>query len=423
MVLGLVLSLFLSPVLAIAAIIAVIAVLFAQRRLVEILNAVPGSHYLMLFTTLTLGVSAIHANAMGILYAIAMSGLFMVALYVRSVMTPLLMEKIIDWSSTASIPGFLVILAQSILVKAGPEYRASSLFLNANYYATITVLVALTCVHRLLHQSEASRLRGLIILTMNLAGLYLSGCRTAILALFLSILAMLVLDRRYRTAAALIITGMLTTAVALRFPELMPRFNQSGSDLADRMAIWRTAVKGILANPWFGQGARTYLLTAAKFGGPVTWHAHSLYLDPILNFGFAGTSLFLLYVRDNLRSILRLRHEQREAALFPLISAMLISILVHGLMDITVFQIQTGLLVCIYFSSAGIADPRVNTLKRAGAGSSGQPVFGGIQPRPERPVTVLSQAPSASNAHRVVRNGDSPYNQGTSRSRHLLSGH
>lgn len=423
MILGLVLSLFLSPVLAVVAIIVVIAVLISQRRLIEILSAVPGSQYLVLFTSLTLGVSAIHANANGVMYAVAMAGLFMVALFARSVMTPLLMEKIIDWSGTASIPGFLVILAQSILVKAGPEYRASSLFLNANYYATITVLVALTCFHRLLHGSEYARLRTVIILAMNLAGLYLSGCRTAILALFLSILAMMFLGRRYRSAAALITAGMLMTVVSMRIPELMPRLNQSGSDLADRMAIWRTAVKGILANPWFGQGARSYLLAAARTGGPVTWHAHSLYLDPILNFGLVGTSLFLLYARDHLRSIFRLRREQRAADFFPLMAAMLVSILIHGLMDITVFQIQTGLLVCIYFSAAGLADPQATSLKKAGAGASAQPVLANLQPQPARPVTVLSPAPSASNAHRVVRNGDSPYNQSTTRSRHPLSGH
>ena len=257
---------------------------------------------------------------------------------------------------------------------------------------------------------------------MNLAGLYLSGCRTAIMALFLSILAMLVLDRRYRTAVMLISAGMLMTVLAMRIPELMPRLDQSGSDLADRMAIWRTAVKGILTNPWFGQGARSYLLAAARTGGPVTWHAHSLYLDPILNFGLVGTSLVLLYARDHLRSIFRLRRKPRDAAFFPLTAAMLVSILIHGLMDITVFQIQTGLLVCIYFSAAGLADPQVTSFKKAGAGSSAQPVLEELQQQSARPVTVLSQAHSAANAVRVVRNGDSPYNQSTSRSRHPSSG-
>lgn len=355
---ALVSSIFISAILTVAVMVVVISILIWQERLKGILDTVAGAYYLIAFCGVSLVVSMVNQNPLGAVISIAMAGFFIISLFMRTIMTRTLFERIIDISCIASLPGFFVILIQNLLFSGGLEYRAGSLFLNANFYATITELVAMLCIYRLIQPDCENRFRLALVLTANLAGLYLSNCRTAILALAGAVLVLLVLNRHYRTAGfSLAAIGGIAGLVKW-IPAMLPRADQTGSDLVNRMSIWQAALKGILAHPWFGQGARTYPLIAAKYGGPVTYHAHSLYLDPLLNFGIVGVILLALYYQSNLRSIFQLQEEPQDSKRSFLLAAVLVSVLIHGTMDITVFSIQTGLLVSVLMAVAGIREVR-----------------------------------------------------------------
>ena len=91
-----------------------------------------------------------------------------------------------------------------------------------------------------------------------------------------------------------------------------------------------------------------------EFGGYKTFHSHNLLLDTLLNYGFVGLGAIGIYVISQLK-LLSLRMKNRICGnMNILVIAALVAITVHGLTDVTIFWIQTGLLFMLMFSSMGI---------------------------------------------------------------------
>src|SRR5450756_1794636 len=113
-ILGLVLSLFASAVLAAAGMFAICGYLVWQDRLKTVIAAVENSGYLLVFCLVTLAVSLISRNLQGVVIAFVMCAMFIVSMFIRSVMTRALFEKIIDVGCLASLLGFVVIVIQKL---------------------------------------------------------------------------------------------------------------------------------------------------------------------------------------------------------------------------------------------------------------------------------------------------------------------
>jgi len=355
-ILGLVLSLFASAVLAAAGMFAICGYLVWQGRLKTILAAVENSGYLLVFCLVTLAVSLISRNLQGVFIAFVMCAMFIVSLFIRSVMTRELFEKIIDVGCLASLLGFVVIVIQKLATMDDPTYRAASTFLNANYYGAITDLVVLLCIYKMIQPGQKHWQYYLVIGILNHIGLNLSNCRSAVAALAVSILVILLLNKRYRAMGIMLVVETLNIASFYLVPSLMPRIGHAGMDFMYRAEIWKTSIQGILAHPFFGQGGGSYRLIFAGFGGPDEMHAHSLYLDPLLNFGIVGVTFLAVYYRSNLKYIRNLIGNPQDQPRLFLLLAVLVCIAIHGVMDITVFSVQTGLLVSILMGVAGIRE-------------------------------------------------------------------
>jgi hypothetical protein len=66
--------------------------------------------------------------------------------------------------------------------------------------------------------------------------------------------------------------------------------------------------------------------------------------------------MILIYLKKNLTPILKMRNIKDDKSRFALASGLLISVLLHGIVDATAFGLQTGILLLLSLSMAGIQE-------------------------------------------------------------------
>lgn len=351
---GIAVALFLPVYVAGAALAAVLIYLAVQRRLIPLLRSAPHGPFLAAFAALSIVVPLCYRNWLGLLADVGFVLILLIGLYARSVMTPQAFKGVLDIGCLMSYPACAVALVQYALWGDVPFYRTPSLFENANYYAMIVEFVLAFCLYRLL-QPQSGRRRvfyGLTIL-VNLAGLYICDCRTAFGVLAVMAPVMLLLARRWRAFWCLVGAGLaFVAAVVWLAPGLIPRADAILPDLGIRMGHWQNALRGIADHPLLGQGGMTYRLVLQRYGGFPVVHAHSVYLDPVLNYGVLGAALLVGYLSSYLTGILRLfRQGHRLEGM--LAAGVVTAILVHGLLDVTIFWVQTGALAALVLGVVG----------------------------------------------------------------------
>jgi O-antigen ligase len=352
---GLVFCLFTSMYAAIASLLA-LAVYLVRKNLPAGLEGDRSTvRILVVFVTLSFSVSALYNNLPGMLIALGLGVIFLTMLYIRSVMNDRLMQAMIKSCCMASwFSAVVVIIEKLIHAGAADNYRAGSTFVNANIYATVIEIVVLFCASQLLHVKRSDRWFYVVTLAANLVGLYLCNCRTATAALAIAVLALMVLNRRWRAMGKTLVVIMAFVTAVYILPDMSFRISHVGNDLQLRQMIWQTALKGILASPLFGEGGLAYALVYRQYGGPAAIHAHSLFIDPILNFGLVGVGLLLACFVRFFRSLHQKGQRAADRRPYRLIISILLCVMVHGLVDITIFNVQAGLLFLISLSFAGV---------------------------------------------------------------------
>lgn len=98
----------------------------------------------------------------------------------------------------------------------------------------------------------------------------------------------------------------------------------------------------------------TYFHIYKQYGGHPTQHAHNVILDPILSHGVIGVLIMGVYFGSNLKEIYRLFVRRIDLRLCSLIVACILTVLIHGMLDYTVYWVQTGLLFLLILSSSSI---------------------------------------------------------------------
>lgn len=351
---GLAAALFLPIYAAGAALAATLIYLAARRRLVPLLRSAPRGPALAAFAALSIVVPLCYRNYLGLVADVGFVLILIVGLYARSVMTPQALAGMLDVSCLLSYPACAVALVQYALWGDVPFYRTPSVFENANYYAMVIEFVLAFCLYRLL-QPQSGRRRAFYGLTIlvNLAGLYICDCRTAFGVLAVMAPVMLLLARRWRAFWCLMGAGFLFAAAVVFFaPGLLPRADAILPDLGVRMGHWKNALRGIADHPLLGQGGMAYRLVLQRYGGFPVVHAHSVYLDPLLNFGIVGAALLAGYLSSYVTGIRRLLRQGNRLE-GVLAAGVVTAILVHGLLDVTIFWIQTGALAALVLGVVG----------------------------------------------------------------------
>lgn len=279
-------------------------------------------------------------------------------LYLKNVMTVILYEYILQLFCVLS----LIAVSYAVIEDIATRYfhigddvsRFSAMFFYPNYYGTIIGTVIIICAYKILTNRE-QKFFYYMVTAANAVGMYLCKSIFVWVEVYIGVAVLLLIVRKYRLLA-LWIGGALLAAFlifVLNVP-IIPRLSEAGTTTMLRVQIWETAIEGIKSSPLIGHGFMSYLfLNKDYYDGRIIPHAHSLYLDMFINIGAIGTVLIMSYFLDYYKKVLRVCFKEKKTRITALILAVTVAALVHGLVDITLFWIQTLPLFIIILSGLG----------------------------------------------------------------------
>ena len=352
-VLGLVASIFLSLPVCILAMLIALVYIFTQQRLSFLVLKNQKTILLLLFAALTIGMAALNQNLLGALVGLAMSIMIIIGAFIQSVMTHRLFKKAIIIACLGSIFAFAIAVIQSSFYYEA-ESRFSSVFVNPNYYATIIEFVVILCVYALLQKPQGKYVAFYCItVALNIIGLYLCGCRSALFALGIAVAFMLFINKRYKLLFLFLGIASLILASTVLFPEVF-RVENISQDFSTRASIWKLAIRSIKTSPLLGFGPMAYMdISMSTFS--YAPHAHNIFLDSLLNYGIIGIGLLAVYVYSTIKPLFSThKMTSHDNSLLYLLSGIFLAILVHGATDVTILWPQTGLLFLFIWGATGI---------------------------------------------------------------------
>ena len=300
---------------------------------------------LLLWVVITVVMTVWNRNWYGLGTFVCFLLVLVFAAQVRACRSDALAQSAVAALAVGSAPACAV-AALEVLFRSSslaPGGRAASTVLNSNFYGYMCELIAVACFWALLSGLSPRWLfrAGFFV---NLAGLWLSGCRSAWPALGAALLLLLVLKSQRRSFLVLIIVCAAVAAVVLLFPFVIPHDANLSHSQYLRAIIWKEALRIFAQRPVFGGGFLTYQLFSTHAGEAFRVHAHNLYLDALDNFGVAGVGLLALVCVPAALRRARALGTDRQASLF---FAVLLSTAIHGVTDVPLIGTQTGPLVML----------------------------------------------------------------------------
>lgn len=365
LIIGFVCSLFLPFYIPMVVIVGILCYLTIKKRWKQLLQETPSTKLGMAFSLLTTLVSFYYHNINGVLCGIGLFLIFLFFAFYRSVITKRLFELLMDASCILSLFCFAYAIMEyfhiieilnfefiDLIVVDDPAYRVNSTFFNANYYAMMIEFIIFICVYKMMQMKTKRRIVFYVVtIVCNAFALYLTGCRTAWPTFALSVPLMFFMNRKYGYFGCSV-GGMLTCAGAVLLnPDLLPR-SGAGDSFGTRMEIWKGGLRALKDHPIFGQGPMTYFHTYAQYDAPLAHHCHSVYLDPLVSFGIVGAIMLYVYLGAQLKKIYILWKRKIDVRLCSLILAFIGAVAIHGILDYTIFWVQTGILfMIVYYAS------------------------------------------------------------------------
>lgn len=339
--------------------------LLYTKKITNAFKSTPKAKYLIIFMSLSLIVSLFYQNWIGIgciaLIFISVSLMLYYRKYINVEVFEFILDMLIALSILWAIYGLyeqMQILQRlgydhfTLKVFSRRENRLNSVFFNANYYAMMIEFIIMMIGYKFFGTKNIKKqIYYFIVAGINLFLLYMTGCRTAFIATAVAVLVFLIINKNYRICmliAVICIIGCIYFAIN---PQQFPRVEKLIDNFTVRKKIWHAAIEGIKAHPLFGQGPMTYMMIFEKYNGHATQHAHSVYLDPVLSFGIIGITILIPYVVDNCKRLFEVYKKRLNLRYVALVIACIVVILLHGLLDYTIFWVHTGLLFLMIASS------------------------------------------------------------------------
>ncbi|MEG0276330.1 MAG: O-antigen ligase family protein [Coprobacillus sp.] len=364
-----ILSMFLPFYMCAAVIIFLTIRLLLKGEIQDAYKETPKSKYILIFSALSFLVSLFYQNYLGALCSIGILVILSFILYYRKHITPHVFTFITDCIVVLSVFAALYGLIEyigilnsfeidrfEVIIFNRPEDRVNSVFFNANYYAMMLEFFICITFYKILQLGKIKdNYRKFfyysLVIGLNLFLLVLTACRTAWPALGAGILVMLIIDKRYKTCGLIFSCFILAILYFVFNPSQFPRVDNIFDYFLTRKDIWDVAIANIKTHPLFGEGPMTYMHVFPLYNGHPTEHAHSIYLDPILCFGVVGITVILPFIIYNIKSVYHLWKSKVDKSIVALIVSFTIMIFVHGILDYTIFFVQTGFLYLIIASS------------------------------------------------------------------------
>ncbi len=339
--------------------------LLYTKKIINAFKSTPKSKYLIIFMILTLVISLIYRNWIGVGCVVLIFIFISLMLYYRKYINEEVFELILDMLIALSILWAIYGLYEQvqILNRLGYDHftlkvfsrrenRLNSVFFNANYYAMMIEFIIMMIGYKIFGTKELKKqVYYFITACINFFLLYMTGCRTAFIATAVAMLVFLIINKNYWICSLI---GMACIVIGIFFiihPEQFPRIEKLIDNFTVRTKIWHAAIEGIKAHPLFGQGPMTYMMIFKQYAGHNTQHAHSIYLDPILSFGVIGVTTLIPYILNNCKRLFKVYKQKINLRYVALVISCIVVILLHGTLDYTIFWVHTGMLFLMIASS------------------------------------------------------------------------
>lgn len=317
------------------------------RKLIFVQNT---SKFLLLFTAYNLVVCFIYKNWSGIAVGFGFLFAFILASYLRNIMTKRLFEKILTIICVLSIIATGYALTEKFIlplfIKGFHVDRSSAMFYYPNYFATIVSTVIIICAYKVLTR-QGKKWFYYILAFCNVISLYLSESMFGWVEVFLGVAVLLIILKMHRLLAIWLL--LATVAIFIIFGlniSIIPRLHQAELTTEMRINIWKKAIHKIQESPFFGHGFMPFLLTKTR-------HSHSIYLELLLDFGIVGTVFLIWYLVKYYFTLFRVCFIEKKTRINALILAVTAAALVHGMVDLTLMWIQTLPLFIVILSGFG----------------------------------------------------------------------
>ncbi len=326
-----------------------------SKKLDSLIVGSKENRWLMGFILYSIVVCFFYKNGLGVLATLGMLIFFIYFIYNTRYLKEELVEKILTALIFLSALWFLnTILRASYIFFLSNEgmdgflrfismNRADSVFFNPNYYGMVGDFMFLIGLDRYMKEKGSQKLIYGMYLLIAAIAVFLSGSRGAQIALIFGALYLSVHKRDFETTKILAFAILIALGLVIITGNMAyTRIATITQDMGLRKSIWGSAIRFINKNMLIGAGPLGMHAVYDLIKSREVIHSHNLVLDFLVNFGFIG----LLMIYPLFQGIYYRLSTFKNSKLYGLIVAMTIVILVHGMVDVTIFWHQTAF---IYF--------------------------------------------------------------------------
>lgn len=289
----------------------------------------------------------------GVVTGVGIWLMIFLAMYASEIMTVRLYSNLLDLmlALSAVAAAYGVYCQFAGILELG---RVASIYENPNYYGYAIELTVLAALCQYMRKRNSVYL---LVIVLNLLCNVLCDCRSAWVAILASVTVFLLMYFRRLWLLAVAAGAGGVFAFVVRFiPSIGERLTLEAiaRSLSNRERYWGNAWRWFRESPLFGRGAFSYHMLSAQEGEKVLVHAHSIYLNILLDVGVVGSVMVLLCFAVQLAGFRRRQPAERFNSFNCLIAATLAATLVHGLTDATVLGVSTAVLFLMILAGAGI---------------------------------------------------------------------
>lgn len=223
------------------------------------------------------------------------------------------------------------------------QTRAESTFFNPNYYGLFCVFAIIIGLYLLFKPKFATKYKYYYYASfvINIVCILLTASRMVLPTVAVALVWFIFWT--YREYVWYMIGIALVGVVALVInPDLIPRFSSIVYAFEDRFALWDVGWRIFMSSPFFGRGAMSYMNLYYLYTDKSDMHAHQLFINSLADFGIIGIGLIVMMMKDYFRSVIHLWKQKAYRLEFSLVSTMILTVFVHGLVDVSIHWTQTA---------------------------------------------------------------------------------
>ena len=318
----------------------------------------------VIISSMSLLVSVINANIIGIFITWGIFLILMDGAYLRSVMNSYLLRISSLTVAAGGIITALIVIVQRVNFE-NPDHRPYGLAYNPNYLGSIAVLSAVFVIVMLFDGNFKQTGREIIVksfyalsLICDVITILISESRSSLLALTAAVIVFVFLKGHYVITAVCCVAGAMIWVVGLIDPGIFSWTNSLTEVFSGRVEIWKDAFKSFSSDfftAMFGRGPMTYYLVKNSEGLTEANHAHNILLDTLINAGIIGFFIYLAIVADILNQAFDLSRKGDKTS-FILITVAVCAVAVQGIPDVTIMWHQTAILFMIICAAKKVND-------------------------------------------------------------------